>query len=183
MKNLLPLLIAFITAFSPITVFSGVEPFSTELGNSYYYSDHHEIVIDRKAETIWPHLRDLDSWMYDFSMEHFSGPLNQDGEVLRLYEGQDYFFEVTKTVPNELLVGTNLPMITPEGESTSGVAFITLSETEGKTVVSVFMNRKYTWLGNTENPSRKLRASIEFSEGRDSTFRRFLVRLKELAEA
>lgn len=175
------LILIVVLLSSPIH--AGVEPFSTEIGNSYYYSDHHEIVIDRQADVIWPHLRNLASWMYDFSMEHYSGPSDQDVEILRLYEGQDYFFEVTKTIRNELLLGTNLPMTTPEGESTSGIAYITLTEVEGKTVVSVFMNRKYSWLGDVENSSRTLRESSVFSEGRKTTFRRFLARLKELAEA
>lgn len=179
MRSVAPILLA-ISLSSPLR--AGVEPFSTEIGNSYYYSDHHEIVIERHAEDIWPHLRDLASWMYDFAMEHHSGPVSQDGEVLRLYEGQDYFFEVTKTIQNELLIGTNLPMTTPEGESSSGIAYITLTEVEGKTVVSVYMNRKYSWLGDGDNPSRTLRESSEFSESRNATFGRFLARLKELAE-
>ncbi|MBT5031134.1 MAG: hypothetical protein HOM55_02435 [Proteobacteria bacterium] len=161
--------------------------FNTKLSNSYYYTDHHEIVIDRSAEEVWKHVINLGSWMYDLAMVHESGPTNgegevREGEVLRLYEGQDYFFEVSKMVYGRLLVGINLPVTTPEGEITEGLAMITLTESNGKTEVSVFMNRKYSWPHESPNPARDTRESEEFASSRRDTFRRFLVRLRDLSE-
>ena len=176
--------IAALVVFSIVFqyAFSDVSSFSTTATNSYYYTDHHEVVIDRSADQVWPHLINLGSWMYDFSMEHYSGPVNKQGEVLRLYQGQDYFFELAKLVPNELLVGINLPIATPEGEVSTGLAMISLTETDGRTVVSVFMNRKYSWPHSDTNPVREIRNSAEFAENRNKTFGRFLARLKDLSE-
>jgi hypothetical protein len=162
--------------------YSETSSFSTDLTNSYYYTDHHEIVINRKAEEVWPHLVNLGSWMYIFAMEHYSGIEGQEGEVLRLYKNQDYFFEITKLVENELLVGINLPITTPSGELSAGLAMMTLTGTDGSTVVSVLMSRKYSWLDDGLNNDRTKRETPEFAVNRKNTFGKFLARLKSLSE-
>ena len=176
-------LIGLLVGFS-ISSLSSAETssFRTNLSNSYYYTDHHEIVIDQSAEEVWKHVINVGSWMYDFDMVHESGPTNAEGEVLRLYAGQDYFFEVTKMVTGRLLVGINLPVTNPEGEISEGLAMITLTEINGKTEVSVFMNRKYSWPHELPNPVRETRDSEEFATSRRDTFGRFLVRLRDISE-
>jgi hypothetical protein len=99
-----------------------------------------------------------------------------------LYKGADYFFEITRLISNKLMVGIFMPMTSPQGETFEGFAMLTLTEFEGKTEVSIFMNRKASWFKDEPNPTRKARESEEFTEDRKETFSRFLTRLRELSE-
>ncbi|MBL4827394.1 MAG: hypothetical protein JKY66_06725 [Spongiibacteraceae bacterium] len=58
---------------------------------------------------------------------------------------------------------------------------ITLTQGDKKTIVSVFMNRKTSWLKDTPNPIRSIRESAAFANKRKATFNKFLSRLRELS--
>ncbi len=152
-------------------------------GNSYSYVSQYTVEIGASADTVWAHLIDISSWMYEFEMALVSGTPNQEGEVRRLYEGQDFLIQITKTIPDDLLVISNLP-VTFNGESSTGVAVVTLDEVEGITTVRVIMSRRYTWDGTGDNPQKAVRESQEFNERTRAMWEnRFLGRLRELAES
>lgn len=151
-------------------------------GNSYHFVSHYRVAIEAPAQTVWRHLTDLGSWMYDFEMSHESGVPGEEGEVLRLYSGQDFFTQITGAVTNELLVVANLPS-TFKDEYSTGVAVITLNEAQGETVVDLTMSRRYTWQGDGANPMKSTRESPEFIDGTRATWRRFLDRLRSLSES
>lgn len=151
------------------------------LGDSYHFVDTYEILIDETPDKVWPHLVDVASWMYEFSMIHESGPKAAEGAVFRLYEGQDYFMQLAKLVPGRLLVAVNLPS-SVGGEELVGIAMLTLTEIEGKTLVSNFMARQSVWTRDAPNTLRMRRESAEFQESTQERWNRFLARLRELAE-
>jgi hypothetical protein len=153
----------------------------SDLTDSYYFVDTYEVLIDAPAEDIWPHLLDVASWMFEFSMIHESGPHNAEGEVFRLYEGQDFFVEIAKILPGKLLVLVNLPS-TMQDEESVGIGMTSLTAVGGKTLVSHFMSRHYDWSLAAPNPLRERRASQDFQENTRVTWDKFLNRLRELAE-
>ena len=152
-------------------------------GSSYHFVAHYTIDLKASAPEVWDQLVDLRSWMFEFDLLPEAGTPGQEGEIRRLYSGQDFFIEITKVVPNEVLVFANLPT-TFNGEHSTGVAVISLSETEGVTTLSLTMSRRYTWSGEGDNPQRTLRESPEF-RGRTRAMwqERFLGRLRSLVES
>ena len=163
--------------------------------NTYHFVDHHQITINQPARLVWPHLVNLGSWMYEFEMAHVSGEPGKEGQVMRLYEGQDFMMQITKIVPNQLLTLVNLPS-TFNDEYSTGIGVTTLFEINGKTVVSLTMDRRYTYIepkssvdndatsAPVDNPMRALRESAAFIENTRAMWEdRFLARLKQLAEA
>lgn len=42
---------------------SQVSPLEVESGDSYYYVDHFEIIIDKPISDVWPHILNMSSWM------------------------------------------------------------------------------------------------------------------------
>ena len=151
------------------------------LADAYHFVDTYEILIDATPEQVWPHLIDLGSWMYEFSMIHESGPRRAEGEVYRLYEGQDYFMELAKLIPGKLVIAVNLPSEL-QGEQLSGVGMFTLTEVGGKTLVSNFMSRHFVWLADTPDTLRERRASAEFQTSTQDRWNRFLERLRDRVE-
>ena len=150
--------------------------------DSYNFVTHYSIEIDAPAASVWKHLIDLGSWMYDFEMKPVSGVDELEGKVLRLYEGQDFQVQITKAIPNKLLVISNLP-VSMEGERlSSGISVTTLTETAGKTMVGLTMSRRYTWEGVGENHLKSRRQSKEFVANTRATWTRFLLKLAELSE-
>ena len=119
--------------------------------------------------------------MYDFEMSHVSGMWGEEGEVLRLYSGQDFFSQITSAVPNELLVVANLPSKF-KGEYSTGIAVITLNETQGKTTVDLTISRRFTWQGEGINPMKSTRESPEFIKNTRTMWDRFLEKLRALSE-
>jgi hypothetical protein len=151
-------------------------------GDSYHFVSHYSVAIDAPAEAVWEHLVRLDSWMYELDMSLVSGSPGQEGEVRRLYAGQDFLVQVTKVIPNELLVVVNLPS-TFNGEHSTGIVVTTLHEAEGTTAVDMTMSRRYTWQGDGENPMKRQRESKEFAESTKAMWQDgFLGRLRSLAE-
>lgn len=151
-------------------------------GASYHFVAHYSVEIDRPAADVWKHLIDVGSWMYEFDLTLESGTPGQEGEVRRLYAGQDFFIEITKVIPDKLLVFVNLPS-TFDGEHSTGVAIVTLEEFDDVTRVNLTMSRRYTWDKPQPNPYRSNRESAEFQERARAMWEdRFLDRLRSLAE-
>ena len=146
----------------------------------YHVVTHHQVTIKRPAADVYPHVVDFGSWI-GFDFVHVAGPDAGEGAIYRLYRDQDFFFQITRLIPDKLVVGVNLPSDF-QGEQSSGVAVISLIELEGETVVTVTMSRQYDWTGEGPNPNQKARASKEFQENtRIMWEERFLPRLAELA--
>ena len=152
-------------------------------GSSYHFVSHYSIDVAASANEVWNQLVDVGSWMYEFDMSLVSGEPGQEGEVRRLYSGQDFFMEITKVIPGELLVLANLPSSFNE-ESSTGVVVITLNESNGIITVRLTMSRRYSWGSEEPNPQRSMRESPEFQERTRAMWReRFLPKLKSLAES
>ena len=171
---------AVVSQVSPTWASETVTP---ELGgSSYYFVSHYTVEIDAPAAKVWQQLVDIGSWMYEFDLTLESGTPGQEGEVRRLYAGQEFFVEITKLIPNRLLVFANLPS-TFNGEHSTGVAIITLGEVDGVTTVNLTMSRRYTWNSSEPNPHRITRESSEFQERTRAMWQdRFLGRLRSLVE-
>ncbi len=151
--------------------------------SAYHFVSHFSVDIEASAEDVWPQLRDLGSWMYEFDLTLESGEAGEKGEVRRLYAGQDFFIQVTRIIPEKLLVFANLPS-SFNGEHSTGVAIISITEAGGTSTVSLTMSRRYRWDGEGENPNMALRESDEFQERTRSMWQdRFLGRLKSLVES
>jgi len=143
--------------------------------DSYHFVSHYSIVIDAPIETVWQHLVNLGSWMYEFEMALVSGTPGTQGEVRRLYSGQDFLVQTVKVIPNKLLVIANLPS-TFQGESGTGISVMTLHENSGATTVDLTMSRRYTWKSGEPNVLKQRRESTEFAnETRAMWQDRFLV--------
>ncbi len=155
-----------------------VEPDS----DSYHFVSHYRVSIDAPPDTVWEHLIDLGSWMYEFELQHVSGDPRKAGEVLRLYAEQNFFVQITKAIPSELLVIANLPS-TFKGEFSTGIGVMTLHEIGAKTVVDLTMSRRYSWREEGENPMKRIRESSAFNQNTDAMWQdRFLERLRALSE-
>ncbi|MDJ0910109.1 MAG: hypothetical protein QNI99_13010 [Woeseiaceae bacterium] len=152
-------------------------------GEAYYFSSHYTVEIDAPVSAVWDQLIDLGSWMYEFEMSLESGAPGEEGEVRRLYAEQDFFIQTIKAIPNELLVFANLPA-TFNGEESTGVTVISLSEADGVTTVSLTMSRRFSWAGTEPNPMRAMRESPDFQERTRAMWEdRFLGRLRSLIES
>ena len=149
--------------------------------NSYSFVSQYRKAINVAPEKVWPHLVDLKSWMYEFDLSHHSGEPKKVGQVLRLYPKQDFFIQLTSMIPNNTLVMANLPS-TFQGEYSTGIGVITLTEIQGKTLVNLVMSRRYTWRGEGDNTMRGTRESAEFMQRTRATWSKFLDRLQLLAE-
>ncbi len=160
------------------------ESVSGEFGaEAYYFSSHYTIEIDASASAVWEQLIDLGSWMYELELSLESGSPGEVGEVRRLYAEQDFFIQTIEVIPNELLVFANLPA-TFNGEESTGITVISLSEANGATIVRLTMSRRFSWAGTEPNPMRATRESPEFQERTRAMWEdRFLDRLRSLVES
>ena len=163
---------------------SASETLTVEPGDkAYNFVSHYRVVIDAPAKNVWKHLVNLRSWMYEFEMFSVSGEPGKQGEVLRLYAGQNFLVQITEAIPNELLVMVNLPL-TFKGEFSTGTGVTTLYEANGQTTVDLTMSRRYTWENDGENPMKKIRESPKFMAETSAMWQdRFLQKLRTLAEA
>lgn len=150
-------------------------------GNSYHFVSHYSVEIKAPVATVWKHLIDLGSWMYDFEMKPISSLNKLEGRVLRLYEGQDFYVQVTKAIPEELLVIANLPTSMEGEQLSSGISVTTLTEKAGITTVGLTMSRRYTWSKPGENHLKARRQSKAFKEKTRATWNRFLGKLAALS--
>ena len=180
----------WIASFLTLLLFSSSQIFaSTSLtdepeGGVYNFVTYYRISIDAPVSTVWHQIVDLPSWMYDFELSNVSGEPGKEGEVLRLYEGQDFQIQIIKIVPNQLLLVANLPL-NFKGELSQGIGAFSLHETSPtQTTVDLIMRRRYTWMGEGNNPIKATRQSKEFVDGTNAMWRdKFLARLKSLSEA
>ena len=157
-----------------------IRPLDSDIDESYYYTDHFEIVIDKPVNDVWPVLIELGSWMAGLEEANPSSPVGVEGEVFRLYG--DFHMEVVKVIPEKMLLLVNLPN-SQQGEDTQGIAMITTQEVEGKTLVSMFMSRIYFWSEPGQNTLREQRESSDHSAQRTKLYKdNFLSRLKQLVE-
>lgn len=147
---------------------------------SYNFVSHYRIEIAAPKSKVWEHLVDLGSWMYEFEISTVSGPKAEVGEILRLYPDQEFYIQITKAVPERVLVISNLPSTFNKEEST-GVSVMTLNAYEGGTILDLTMSRRYVWTGDGQNAYRSRRQSEEFNANTDAMWERFLKRLSDLA--
>ncbi|MEW5250033.1 SRPBCC family protein [Microbulbifer sp. 2201CG32-9] len=182
LKIKLPRIISAI-AFSLVSASAAAQIYDleTDLGDSYYYTDHFEITIDKPADRVWPQLLHMGQWMPWMAVEGGDSKPVTEGDRVNLYG--DVTIEVVKVIPRKMILLANLPH-TDRGEQSQGIAMISIAESDGKTLVSLFMNRIYHWFDEAENPQRATRVSADFASQRQATFRdRFLAKLKQLAES
>lgn len=174
------LVVVALFGFTRVTVAESII-IDSELSDSYHFVDTYEISINSAPHEVWRHLVDMASWP-GWGMTHESGPREQEGEVLRLYPGQEFFVQIVKLIPDRMMVVANLPS-NMQGEESVGLAMITLTKIEDSTLVSVFMARHYDWTGEGPDPLRQKRASDEFREfNRQNWDNGFLPHLRDLAE-
>jgi hypothetical protein len=168
-----------VALFTSLTAQAQISPLDSELGDSYYYIDHYEVVIEKPIHEVWPHVLEMGSWMPWTAAEEGSLKISQ-GDVINLYD--DFYIEIVRVIPESMVLLVNLPN-SQEAEDTQGMAMLTAKESEGRTLVSLFMSRIYYWFDPGENELRERRATNEFSSSRRSTYKEnFLSKLKELAE-
>ncbi len=159
-----------------------VESVVAEHGSdAYHYVSSHSISIDAAPDVVWVHLERLDSWMYEFELSHVAGEPGRPGEVLRLYPEQAFFVQILEIDAPKLLVMANLPSVFGD-ESSTGLGVVSLHERADGTEVALTMSRRYTWLGEGENPQLATRSSAAFQEATNAMWGRFLDRLTTLAE-
>lgn len=169
-----------VICISPATASETITPEPD--GSVYHFVTHYAVQINSPASAVWDQLIDIGSWMYDFDLLHESGNAGQEGDVRRLYAGQEFFIEITKVIPGQLLVFANLPARF-NGEYSTGVTVITLDEADGTTTVNLTMSRRYSWDSKEPNPQRSMRESRDFQERTRAMWQdRFLGRLRSLVE-
>jgi len=151
-------------------------------GQAYNFVMHYRIVIEAPARDVWAVLIDFDSWMYEFELSAVSGTPGTPGQVLRLYEGQDFLIQVTSVEQSRMLSIVNLPLAL-NGEFSTGAGVFTLHEAGEVTEVSLTMSRRYAPSGEGFSELRETRQSREFQASTRAMWQdRFLVRLKAIAE-
>lgn len=176
-------LLSVITFFSCIVCQSTVAQVSAldaDIGDSYYYVDHFEITIDKQVSDVWPHVIEMGAWMPWMAIKDSPSNIVQEGQKVNLYG--DSYIEVVKIIPEKMVLLANLPNV-ENGEESQGIAMVSLVESEGKTIVSIFMSRIYSQTGALKSTQRSTRESIDFSTQRKEMFKgNFLEKLKQLAE-
>lgn len=150
----------------------------SELAEAYFFVDHYETVIEKTPEEVWSQLVNLPSWT---GMTHEAGPERAVGEVLRLYEGEDFFLEVSQQIPSRLLMGTLQPFVI-EGEESLGLLMLVLTDLGSETLVSMFWSRHFAWFQDGPNPLRERRESREYLDLNKNSQNAILARLKQIAE-
>lgn len=160
--------------------FAQIDPLDEHLGDSYYYVDHFEVVLEKRLSEVWPTLVDLSSWMPGLAEANEPLPDMTQGAVFHLYD--DFYMEVAKIIPERMILLVNLPG-SQQGEDTQGIAMISTHGVGDKTIVSIFMSRIFFWFEAEENPLRERRNSVEFVEARRSSYEDdILQRLREAVE-
>ncbi len=151
----------------------------SELAQSYFFLDHYEIIVEKTPDDVWPHVLDLPAWT---GLIHETGPEQAVGEVLRLYEGEDFFLEISNLIPDRLLVGTLQPFEI-DGERSLGQVMVVLTDLGDRTLVTTFWSRHFAWPGQSPHPLRARRESSDYLELNRNNQNSMLARLKASAEA
>jgi hypothetical protein len=181
MKNFSLALICLFGAFIlSVSAMAQISELDAGLGDSYYYVDHFEIIIDKPLSDVWPHVIAMGKWMPWMASKDSPNEIASEGQKVNLYG--DFYIEVVKVIPQKMILLTNLPGV-ERGEQSQGIAMVSVIEINGKTLVSIFMSRIYNWFEPTENPQREIRESTDFAKQRKATFKdNFLEKLKQLSE-
>ncbi len=148
---------------------------------SYNFVSTHSILIKAKPLEIWPQLVNFRDWMVDFDLSIYKGVEGQVGQVLRLYDGQDFFVQITSIIPYEQITLVNLPA-NVFSELSFGNTTIVLFEHDKHTEVRLIMSRRYTYLGTGENVALTKRKSVDFQENATRTWEEYLGVLKSSVE-
>ena len=149
-----------------------------------------EIVINRPAKYVWPHLLNFGSWIEDFTWVHISGERNKVGEITYLYNpkipvaDQDKELGTVKTldvIPERLTHHVNPLHIDANGGVSNGNNVVTLNEFNGKTKVTYIGNKQYILSQGTKEELHE--SLLKFNKDVQQRFEgQYLPRLKELAE-
>jgi hypothetical protein len=175
------LVLASVTLITAQTLLAEELLIDSAITDSYHYLDHYEVMVEATAAEVWPVLVDAGSWMEELAMQHESGAFQAEGETFTLYGDPRYRLQIVKLIPQRMMVAVNLPS-RADGEDSVGIAMITLSESDGMTVVSNSMSRQYDWQGEGSNPLRVRRGSEEFRQFNQVLWSSMLSRLKQLVE-
>lgn len=174
-----------VLAFAVLTLARPLEAeellIESAFSDSYHYIDHYEISINASAEEVWPILIDMRSWMDELAMRHESGAPQTEGQVFELYGDPNYRLEIIRLVPESMLAAANLPS-SVDGEDSVGIAMLTLSESNGVTVVTSSMIRQYEWTGEGDDAQKARRSSDEYRELNETLWGNMLSRLKQQVE-
>lgn len=167
---------------APSTLLAATSLIDEPEGDSYHLVSHYQITIDAPVDEVWPWASNLRSWMYEFELAPVSGERGKAGEVLRLYEGEEFQIQLLEVVPERMLMIANLPSES-QGEVATGIAILNLHGRGSSTEVNLVMSRRYTWTGDGANPHQAVRQTEDFVRSTDTMWRdRFLARLRCLAE-
>lgn len=151
-------------------------------GDSYYYTDHFEVTIDRPLNDAWPYVQAMGLWIpWVAGSDNNTGPV-AEGDLINVYSS--FYVEVVKVIPEKMIVMVNLPNSQPS-EGTQGIVMVTVkSVAENKTLVSIFMSRVYFWFSDSKNELRSKREMEGFTNYRRKKFKDNLLKnLKLLAES
>lgn len=156
-----------------------------------------EITVDGPPSSVWPHVLNMGSWIYDFHFEHVSGAVDAEGEVEHLWptsaEGvagiadsdrsvdNATVLKTLKVIPEKLWYGVNTAKAR-DGTSSTGVNLVILSERNGQTLVTAVRSREALCADGatrdaTQNELTKYQPIAQFR-----WTDKYMPRLKELAE-
>jgi hypothetical protein len=146
---------------------------------------HSEVVIDRPAAAIWPHIVDPNDWKQGAKLWHHTGPAGRRGEIFAAgdparRDRPDFLIENVELVPN---LRRTIKLYLPSG-TLLGYATWWLRETNGKTAVGYDV---YSESPRAESKTAAGRDSVVAAErayvaGEQKRFDAELVALKRLVE-
>jgi hypothetical protein len=179
MKSISRLALIWMFIYAVPTV-AQVTDLDVGVGKSYYYTDHFEVIIDRPVSEVWPHVLTMGLWMPWMATEESPSGTVSEGKKVQLYG--DNYIEVVKIIPKKMVLLANHPN-TQNGESSHGVAMVSVVEANGKTLVSIFMSRLYGWFEAAPSTQRSTREAEDFAKQRKEMFQgKFLEKLRLLSE-
>ena len=150
--------------------------------DTYHQVYHFDIVIDAPPAKVWQHLLNRGAWT-EFAWEPVAGRRGQAGEVVRLYEDQEFYMQTIEAIPARLHVMAALPSLYRD-EYATGLTVLMLHPGETGTVLSMVLHQRYVWQGRGANLTRELRQSASFEAATRAAWQeRYLPALKRLAES
>lgn len=98
-----------------------------------------EMLLDAPVRLAWPHVIDYPSWQSYSSVEHISGAMGQEGEVVLLrkeevgFEFPPYYARTLKLEPQRRVVWKTYPQQAAAGNDFFGIVEFKLFEAQQKT--------------------------------------------------
>lgn len=98
-----------------------------------------EIMLDAPVRIAWPHVINYPSWQNYSSVQHISGPVEQEGEVVLLrkeeagFEFPAYYARTLKLEPERRVVWKTYPQHAAPGNDFFGIVEFRLYEEQPKT--------------------------------------------------